>query len=246
MCLRETSVKKQKRPARSRLRAARRLESPPSPMKKDPDRNSTDSAEIEALITRIERGQLHDGDAQLLARLLRLLLRLITLVQQKNASLSRLKRLLFGPRSDKRKVTSPSSGAGSEGESDSASSKSTENPSSDAPKGARSQSHSRKDGHGRMGVEAYTGARVVRCRDAELKPGVSCPHDVGRGKLYDTRQPGIFIRLIGQPLVGAIRYEQEVLRRSASCATAKPAGSAKPLYYANALLPRKRVIALEA
>jgi hypothetical protein len=43
-------------------------------MKKDPDHNSTDSAEIEALITRIERGQLRDEDAQLLARLLRLLL----------------------------------------------------------------------------------------------------------------------------------------------------------------------------
>jgi hypothetical protein len=72
-------------------------------MKKDPDHNSTDSAEIEALITRLERGQLRDEDAQLLARLLRLLLRLITLLQQKNASLSRLKRLLFGPRSDKRR-----------------------------------------------------------------------------------------------------------------------------------------------
>jgi len=37
-------------------------------MKKDPDQNSTDSAEIEALITRLERGQLRDEDAQLLAR----------------------------------------------------------------------------------------------------------------------------------------------------------------------------------
>jgi hypothetical protein len=48
-------------------------------MKKDPDHNSTDPAEIEALITRLERGELREGDAQLLARLLRLLLRLITL-----------------------------------------------------------------------------------------------------------------------------------------------------------------------
>ena len=71
-------------------------------MKKGPDHNSTGSAEIEALITRLERGQLRDGDAQSLARLLRLLLRLITLLQRKNASLARLKRLLFGPRSDKR------------------------------------------------------------------------------------------------------------------------------------------------
>jgi transposase len=184
-------------------------------MKKDPDHNSTDSAEIEALITRIERGQLRDEDAQLLARLLRLLLRLITLLQQKNASLSRLKRLLFGPRSDKRGVASPSSGAESEGESDSASSTSTENPPPGTPKGARFQSPSRKGGHGRMGAEAYTGARVVRCRDAEFMHGDRCPHDECRGKLYDTKQPAIFIRLTGQPLVGATRYEQEVLRCSA-------------------------------
>ena len=31
-------------------------------MKKDPDQNSTDSAEIEALITRLERGQLRDEE----------------------------------------------------------------------------------------------------------------------------------------------------------------------------------------
>jgi transposase len=33
--------------------------------------------------------------------------------------------------------------------------------------------------------------------------------------LYDTKQPTIFIRLTGQPLVGATRYEQEALRCSA-------------------------------
>jgi transposase len=184
-------------------------------MKKDPDHNSADSAEIEALITRIERGQLRDGDAQLLARLLRLLLRLITLLQHKNASLSRLKRLLFGPRSDKRREANSSPGAGAEGESDSASSTSTENSSPDTPKGARSQSPSRKGGHGRMKAEAYTGARVVRCLDEELTHGARCPHDGCRGKLYETKQPAIFIRLTGQALVGATRYEQEVLRCSA-------------------------------
>jgi len=184
-------------------------------MKKDPDHNSTDSAEIEGLITRLERGQLRDEDAQLLARLLRLLLRLITLLQQKNASLSLLMRLLFGPRSDTRMKTNPSSASSAEGESDSASSTSTEQTSSDTPKGAQSRGPSRKGGHGRMGAEAYTGARLVRCRDAEIKPGVGCPHDGCRGKLYDTKQPAILIRLTGQPLVGATRFEQEVLRCSA-------------------------------
>jgi hypothetical protein len=65
--------------ARSRLQAVCRVESAPSLMKKDPDHNSTDSAEIEALITWLGRGKLRDEDAQLLARPLRLLLRLITL-----------------------------------------------------------------------------------------------------------------------------------------------------------------------
>ena len=57
-------AKRQKRLARSRLRAARCVESAPMPMKKDLDHYSTDSAEIEALITRLERGQLRDDDAQ--------------------------------------------------------------------------------------------------------------------------------------------------------------------------------------
>jgi hypothetical protein len=39
-------------------------------MRKDPDHNSTDSAEIQALINRLGRGQLRDEDAQSLARLL--------------------------------------------------------------------------------------------------------------------------------------------------------------------------------
>jgi hypothetical protein len=50
-------------------------------MNKDPDPNSTDPAQIEALITRLERGELREGDAQLLGRLLRLLLRLIILLR---------------------------------------------------------------------------------------------------------------------------------------------------------------------
>jgi hypothetical protein len=89
-------------------------------MKKDPGHNSTDSAEIEALITSLERGQLRDEDTQLLARLLQLLLRLITLLQRKNASLARLKQLLFGPWSDTRREMSASLATGAEGGADSA------------------------------------------------------------------------------------------------------------------------------
>jgi hypothetical protein len=84
-----------------------------------------------------------------------------------------------------------------------------------------------------MGAEAYTGAGVVRCRDTELRPGAGCPHDGCRGKLYDTKHPAIFIRLAGQPLVGATQYEQEVLRCSAcqECFTAPLPADVKPEKY---------------
>src|SRR5262249_38984929 len=151
---------------------------------------------------RLERGELREGDAQLLGRLLRLLLRLITLLQQKNASLARLKRLLFGPWSDTRKGKHSSPDSGTEEGADPASSTPTGNPSPDGPKEAQSRIRSRKGGHGRMGAEAYAGARVVRCQDAELKPGAGCPHEGCKGRLYDTKHPAIFIRLTGQPPVG--------------------------------------------
>jgi hypothetical protein len=62
-----------------------------------------------------------------------------------------------------------------------------------------------------MVTEAYTGARMVRCRDAELKPGAGYPQDGCRAKLYDTKRSAIFIRLAVKPLIGATRFEQEVL-----------------------------------
>lgn len=45
-----------------------------------------------------------------------------------------------------------------------------------------------------------------------------CPDAACRGRLYDTKQPAILIRLEGQPVVGATRFEQQVLRCS-SCQT---------------------------
>ncbi len=66
------------------------------------DPTATDRTEIEALIARLEAGTLNESDTRLISRLLRLLVKLINIVEQKNSSISRLKRLLFGPGSDTR------------------------------------------------------------------------------------------------------------------------------------------------
>ena len=64
--------------------------------------DSTNPSEIEALIARLKHGSLNNQDTLLIERLLRLLLTLIRVVEQKNTSISRLKRMLFGPGADKR------------------------------------------------------------------------------------------------------------------------------------------------
>ena len=71
-------------------------------MRTNDDMLSTKPTEIEALIERVAGGQIREGDAQLVVRLLRLLLVLVHTLEEKKASIARLKRLLFGPRSEKR------------------------------------------------------------------------------------------------------------------------------------------------
>src|SRR5215471_8772802 len=79
-------------------------------MAKRDDIPKTDPSEIEALIHRLRQSNIEPRDAQLVERLLRLVLLMTSLLQQKNASIKRLKRLIFGPSSDKRAVTGSSTG----------------------------------------------------------------------------------------------------------------------------------------
>lgn len=180
-------------------------------MSQHDDIPSTDSAEIEPLIDRLKRGTLDQQDTQLIERLLRTLLSLIHLLQRKNASISRLKRMIFGPSSDTRAAATPAPPANMEASA-------AETASSATGKGegsARSDTPQQRPGHGRRGVAAYTGAPVVRCEDAALRPGDGCPDQLCRGHLYDTHTPAVLIRLEGQPIVGGTRFEQQVLRCSA-------------------------------
>jgi transposase len=171
---------------------------------------STDPVEIEALIGRVKQSDLPERDAQLVERLLRLVLTLVSLLEHKNASISRLKRLLFGPRSDKRGPSaSPASPSSSDATTpDEAATSTTADRPTPEPK-------PKAPGHGRMKAERYTGAETVRCDHTALRVGERCPDRPCRGHLYDTNAPSILIRLTGQPLVGATRYEQAVLRCSA-------------------------------
>ena len=70
-----------------------------------------------------------------------------------------------------------------------------------------------RPGYGRLGADAYTGAERVECRHEELSVGQICPV-CGQGRLYEL-QPGVEMRIDGNALLSAIRYELEKLRCSA-------------------------------
>jgi transposase len=158
--------------------------------------------EIESLLERVRRNQLGEQDLRLWERLLRLLLSVVRFLEQKNTSLARLQRLLFGLPPDPPSSAPPASPVATEPSGTALSPVTAPEP------------PSKRRGHGRLPGSAYTGATPVRCLHPPLYPGAWCPDPFCGGRLFDTAAPTIFIRLTGPPLVGATRFEQQVLRCS--------------------------------
>ena len=66
-------------------------------------------------------------------------------------------------------------------------------------------------GHGRNGVDAYTGAERITIAHPELTPGDKCP-ECFQGKVYLQKQPGVFIHITGVSPLQAAVYDLEKLR----------------------------------
>jgi len=71
-------------------------------MKNNDDAPTTDTTEIKRLINRVKQGELDQGDAQLIEKLLNFLLTIVSLLQRKHTSIRRMKDLLFGTKEKKR------------------------------------------------------------------------------------------------------------------------------------------------
>ena len=71
-------------------------------MKNNDDIHSTDTNEIKQLINRVKQGELDQGDALLIEKLLSILLTIVSLLERKHTSIRRVKELLFGMKEKKR------------------------------------------------------------------------------------------------------------------------------------------------
>lgn len=172
-----------------------------------------DLAEIFALAARLSSGSASPADAVRAGELLCLLGSLAQTLLGREATIRRLKRLLFGPSSEARPRSTPD---------DEPAPPDQPPPSPDAPTdsgadGAQTDPPARpkRRGHGRLPASRFSGAATVTCQDPARAPHSPCPECLGSGTLYDTGEPSIFIKMTGQPIVSATRFERQVVRCSA-------------------------------
>jgi rRNA maturation protein Nop10 len=186
-------------------------------MKAPPEDVKLSREDGEALIVRIRASSLADDDQGLLIKLIRLYFWFTFALSETKISLKRLKRALFGggqPPPPSPPTGGGASGSAGGGTADVSAERTALPPSRPDPARAPAPAAvARRRGHGRQGAAVYTGAERVVCRHDTLAAGQRCPA-CGRGTLYPLPS-GVEIRIDGNALLSAIRYELEKLRCSA-------------------------------
>jgi transposase len=195
-------------------------------VKKPVDNVTLSAEEGEALIARVHRSNLPRADAETVEWVIRMYFHVVFALQEAHISMKRLRALLFGkplapsPLPEDSFAASQAAGNGTSvsavREADADEAAATVNHAlpgeSPRPEGAKAKGGHRA-GTGRLGAAAYAGATRVECRHEELSVGQRCPV-CGQGHLY-ALPAGVEIRIDGNALLSAIRYELEKLRCSA-------------------------------
>jgi hypothetical protein len=180
--------------------------------------------EGEAIIARLSVYAPTRSDCEMLIPVVRLYFWLMFALQEAKLSLRRLRQVLFGrapnpkelPRSEAQATPSETPQATDAGEETArgeagarreAGSPGTPGAVSPKPTGGH------RAGTGRLEANAYVGAERIACRHEELAVGQRCPV-CGQGNLYEL-PPGVEMRIDGQALLSALRYELQKLRCSA-------------------------------
>ena len=131
-------------------------------------------------------------------------------LQAKGASIERLRKLIFGARTEKtRQVFGDTPADGGDGADGGTGSDGGAGP---PAQGAGDTSPRPKaPGHGRNGSAAYRGAAKVKVPHTQLRCGDGCP-ECTKGKIYPLAEPAVLVRVTGMAPLGATLYECERLR----------------------------------
>lgn len=170
--------------------------------------------ELDSLFTRIDNSTLSEEDKKLVKGAVYSNVWLRNALEAGKLTLYKLKRLIFGFRSEKRKKPEDQKDKEEECEEGTlplASFVPIDECVSSTLEGEESgEEENKPKGHGRIGADAYPDAEKVVMSHPTLKAGDPCPEECG-GSLYNI-PPGIFIRVKGQNIVRVVKYQVEKLR----------------------------------
>ncbi len=174
-----------------------------------PEIIEVNSQQIEDMLARAH-DRLSEEDAQLLRRIVESYSYITDLVEDKKTTIARLRKLLFGSRTEKTKNVV----------GDSHDSEETDTLPDDGSRGEHAVANDngatdeepsqRPPGHGRYGADDYPGAEQVEVKHPTLATGDACP-ECQQGTLYE-KTPSVLVRFVGQaPLQGTV-YRMQRLR----------------------------------
>jgi transposase len=151
-------------------------------------------ADVEALLLRVEKEALQEGDYEIIKGLIEAFVYLSQSVNEKATAIRRLLRVIFGAKTETReKLFKIAAGPKN----------------ADTPK--EESEPKQQPGHGRNGANAYKKAEQIKVPIRDLKPGEPC-RECSRGKLYPVKKAGTLVRFVGVAPLAAKIYELEKLR----------------------------------
>ena len=178
--------------------------------RKQPEIVEMDASQLEALLHRAEAEALEKEDYQTIRVVFESYFQLTSLVGDKNTTIARLRKLLFGARTEKTAAV-----IGSETDSTSAANSSDASTKDaalvDVKIDADEEPSSSPKGHGRNGADDYPGATQIEVPHESLQTGNPCP-ECAEGIIYHLAQPGVLIRFVGQAPIQATIYRLQKLR----------------------------------
>ena len=181
----------------------------------EPRRIDISKEVVDALLNRVTLC-MEQSDAELIKAMADTLMMLNQSLEDKSLSLRRFLKMTFGHQSEKAMdiLEKPPQDSDDDDASEPENSppdddqNSQEDNKEKSPKDVDDNEPSKRNG--RLGTDAYTGAKTISCELNELKHKDLCPL-CGKGKVYK-QKPKILLRFTSKPPVSATKYERERFR----------------------------------
>lgn len=189
--------------------------------KPSPEIIEVNSQQMQELLSRAASNTMREEDTQLMSQIFDSYTQFFQIVGDKDTTLARLRKLLFGASTEKTENvvgaedpessdSDESSDENSETDANVASDNQTTDDQPEDDQASDEDDQARPPGHGRYGADDYPGADQVEVEHASLSPGDPCP-ECEDGTLYQ-KSPGVFVRFVGRAPLHATVYRMQKLR----------------------------------